>query len=183
LKRYIDEPLPFRILTIAALIAGYLIVYRPAETHLALVQSRIRNVQADIAFGETLLTKQSEYERAAETIRRNLSGMTRAQNRSALTASFLEDVANKTRDEHITLAEVAPTHTDHGDDDLTLHVYGPYKSVVGFMNDLNGMHTLVRLDALKITRLSGDISAGQTPSVDAAIDVALLPLQSERRHS
>jgi Tfp pilus assembly protein PilO len=179
MKACIDEPLPLRILTLIVLIAGFVFVYRPAEARLALARTQTQALQANIVFGENVLTKHRDYERAAENMRRNFAGMTRASSQSTLTAGFLDDVASKTREEHVVLAEVAPTHAAPGDDTFTLHVNGPYRSVIAFLNDLTTMHTLARLDGLTITRLSDNLRAGQTPLVEATIDASLIPLQSE----
>jgi Tfp pilus assembly protein PilO len=179
MREKIDDPLPFRVLTLLALIAGYLLIYRPAEAHLALLQTATEQLSERIAFGEALINRRAEYQRAADRMRRELSGITIATNEAALTASFLEDVASKTRDEHVSLAEISPKHEAAAEGSiLTMRVNGAYKPVISFLNDINAMHTVVRIDALRITRNSDAMRAGQTPQVEATIDASLLPLHA-----
>lgn len=175
----IDDPLPFRVLTLLTLIAGYLAIYRPAEAHRALLRTATEAMSERIAFGEALIKRRAEYQSAADRMRRELSGITIATDDAALTASFLDDIASKTRDEHISLAEISPKQEAAADGSvLTVRVNGAYKPVLSFLNDMNGMHTVVRLEALKITRSPDTMHAGQTPQVEATIDASLRPLHA-----
>jgi Tfp pilus assembly protein PilO len=179
MRENIDDPLPFRVLTLLSLIAGYLAIYRPAEAHRALLRAATERMSERIAFGEALINRRVEYQYAADRMRRALSGITTATNDAALTASFLDDIASKTRDEHVSLAEISPKQeaTANGSV-LTVRVSGAYKPVVSFLNDMNGMHTVVRLERLSITRSSDTMRAGQTPQIEATIDASLLPLHA-----
>jgi len=175
----IDDPLPFRVLTLISLIAGYFLIYRPAEAHRALLQRATERMSERIAFGEALINRRAEYQSAADRMRRELSGITIATENAALTASFLDDIASKTSAEHILLAEISPKQEATADGSvLTVRVNGAYKPVLSFLNDMNGMHTVVRLEALKITRSPDAMRAGQTPQVEATIDASLLPLHA-----
>jgi len=182
MHRILDEPLPLRMFTLVLLVAGYFWIYRPAEDHLTQLQISTQHMTERAAFGEALLAKRDLYERAAERMRTELSGIAFDTNNATMMATFLDDVAAKTQAHHITLAEVVPDHDASARTTLsalTLHVHGAYEPVIAFLSDMNTMHTLVRLDALKITRLSGDVHAGQTPTIDATINASLVPIHTD----
>ena len=179
MQRLIDEPLPLRVLTVVLLIAGYFLIFAPAERHLSAIENATREMNDRAAFGESLLARRDIYERAAERMRTELSGVAFDAGNATMMATFLDDLENRTRAHNVTIAEIVPDHDAASPTTvsaLTLHIHGTYEPVIAFLNDMSEMHTLVRLDALKITRLSGDVHAGQTPTVDATINASLIPI-------
>lgn len=182
MRKVIDEPLPFRILTVALLIAGYVAIYRPSERQLIDLQIETHATNDRAAFGENLLARRDMYERAAERMRTELSGIKFDADGTTMMATFLDDLEDRTRAHGISMTEIVPQHVASAPatvSALTVHVRGNYQPIIAFLNDVGAMHTLVRLDALKITRVTGDVRAGQTPVVDATIDASLVPVQTE----
>ena len=182
MQRIIDEPLPLRILTVAILIAGYVFLFRPAEAHLLDIETTTQNINERAAFGEALLARRDIYERAAERMRTELSGITFDADGTTMMADFLDDLANRTNAHHVTLAEISPDHdaaTQAQTSALTLHIHGTYRPVIAFLNDVSSMHTLVRIDGLHISRTAGDLRAGETPDLDASMRASLIPIHTQ----
>ncbi len=181
-QRHIDEPLPLQLLSGLILLAGYFCVYQPAEAHLDRLQRSSAELQSRVTFGNQILNRHTVYEHRAEQMRSELAGLQFDADDTTMMATFLNNLDTRLHNHHLELTELTPNHdiTASGNaTSFTLHLRGNYHELIAFLNELSDMPTLVRLENLSFTSAANDNQAQQNPVLDANINAALVPIQTQ----
>jgi Tfp pilus assembly protein PilO len=163
--RYIDEPLPLRILALSMIIASYFCIYRPIELQRANLAIETQSTHEHIALAQDALRHAHDYAVVAASIRHELGNLRTEADTNQQIPDVLVDLDHAAQQRALQLTGLDPQHTQSASDaiGLTVHVRGHYGDILHFIGDLAMTRSLVDVQSIEFVRDEHEMHEGEVP--------------------